>query len=124
MRFKYPRLELELDRVDTRVRNILVALCRRRLALDLPDVTVTSIYREDGVHHEWRAADAGVNGLTEEQAIAERDWINAEYPSMDKYDTCILHIVPGSADPGLHHHIQVGSNPLDGIRDSGCAENV
>lgn len=120
MRYKYDRLQLELEKVDGRVRNILVAMCRRRLALNLPDVMVTSIYREDGVHHQWRAGDAGVNGLTEEQATAERDWVNETFPSVDKFQTCVLHIVPGSKDPALHQHIQVGVNPADGVeRPSG-----
>ena len=78
--------------LDWRVKCILLMIDNRRYAMGMPELVITSTLREKGIHGERRAADIGVNSLTQVQIEMERDFINHTFPRpLDGYDTAILH---------------------------------
>lgn len=109
MIFKTAKIEQSFNKLDYRVKIILVALDVRRSMLNQPNLCVTSTIRKDGVHATTRAADVGVNGLSSVQRTIEAGWLCHHFPRKGKYRTALLHDV----GKGMHIHIQVA-----GTKDS------
>lgn len=134
MIFKTATIERGFQKLDYRVKVILIALDVRRACLGLPILVVTSTIREKGTHATGRMADGGINGMTIMQIWQEYRWLMAKFPRKGRYKTVLLHDTSSKKEiriktwndllkyagnrtylhqAHLHHHLQVS-----GLKDT------
>ena len=84
------------------------------------DVVITSIIRpkkdDSGVHEEGRAMDISCT-FSDEIGDDMMYWINMHYQydkNRPQLKTIIRHLTENYDDPGMHYHLQVMKEALDG----------